>query len=100
VGIVCVEQLQPHTALLDALQTLLNRSDAPQKLIFLEEGIWRGGFSMNFIAEIQERILPSCLPTIRTLAIRDHFCSPSKNESVYSCAGIDADHILAELQGE
>ncbi len=100
VGIVCVEQLQPHNALLDALQTLLNRPDAPQKLIFLEEGIWRGGFSMNVIVEIQERILPSCLPTIRTFAIRDHFCSPSKNESVYSCAGIDADHILAELQGE
>ena len=100
VGIVCVEQLQPHTALIDALQAMLNRPDAPKKLIFLEEGIWRGGFSMNVIAEIHERVSPACLPTIRALAIRDQFCVPSKNESVYACAGIDADHILAELKGE
>ena len=100
VGIVCVEQLQPHTALLDKLEAILLRPDAPKKLIFLEEGIWRGGFAMNVIAALQERIAPSALPIIRTLAIRDHFCVPGKDESIYACAGIDAEHILLELQGE
>lgn len=100
VGIICVEQLQPHTALLDQLTALLARPKAPAKLIFVEEGIWRGGFAMNMITALQERLATSAMPQIRTLAIRDDFCVPAKNESIYACAGLDADHILAELQGE
>jgi len=100
VGIVCVEQLQPHTALLEQLTTLLKRPDAPEKLILLEEGIWRGGFAMNVLSELQECVPPAQMPRIHTLAIRDHFCAQTKDGSIYAAAGLDAQHIMNLLHGD
>ncbi|MBQ7338386.1 MAG: 1-deoxy-D-xylulose-5-phosphate synthase [Clostridia bacterium] len=98
VGIVYIEKLFPHEELLEYLDRILRQNHPPKKLIFLEEGILRGGLAMNLSFALQERLAAKMLPDIRTLAIRDSFCVQTENEPIFATARIDAASILYELE--
>jgi 1-deoxy-D-xylulose-5-phosphate synthase len=102
IGILYLEQLQPHEELLSYLENALCGDHAPKQIIFVEEGILRGGLGMNLQFALSERMQAKKMqmPPFKTLAVRDNFCVQTCEESIYVTAGIDAAHILEAIKGE
>ena len=61
-----------------------------KNIIFVEEGIYSGSFSMNLSSKIHEK---SENEKITSLAIKDSFVIQEKEESIFKTAGIDKDAI-------
>ncbi len=99
VGILYLERLQPHQALLSYLEAVITAKKPIQRLLFLEEGVLRGGLAMNLTFALQERIPSHKLPHMQTLAIRDSFCIQSTDEPIYHTAGLDAQAIVDAIHG-
>ncbi len=90
VGIIACEHLSDIDSLADVILPYVTG----RNIIFVEEGIYRGSFSMNLSSKIYER---SRGEKITALAIKDDFVIQDKDESIFKTAGIDKDSIKERL---
>ena len=87
-GILLCEYIKPYRQLAVRISELKEGADTP--IVFLEEEIRAGGFGMMLSDAMAKQ---GNLPRHAIMAIDDHFVVQTKNESVYTTAGIDADCI-------
>ena len=87
-GILLCEYIKPYRQLAVRIAELKEGADTP--IVFLEEEIRAGGFGMMLSDAMAKQ---GNLPRHAIMAIDDHFVVQTKNESVYTTAGIDADCI-------
>ena len=87
-GILLCEYIKPYDQLAARIAEL--RDDLSTPIVFLEEEIRAGGFGMMLSDAVAKQ---GTLPRHAIMAIDDHFVVQTKNESVYTTAGIDADSI-------
>ena len=86
VGIIVTEQLSDIGGLCNRILPYIKGKN----IIFVEEGIYSGSFSMNLSSKIHEK---SENEKITSLAIKDSFVIQEKEESIFKTAGIDKDAI-------
>lgn len=84
-GILLCEYIKPYDLLADRVAELIGNRETP--VVFLEEEIRAGGFGM-MLSDAMER--KGKLPRHAIMAVDDNFVQQTKNESVYTTAGIDA----------
>lgn len=89
VGILLCEYIKPYDQLAARVSELIANPRTP--IVFLEEEIRAGGFGMMLSDAIAKA---GTLPRCTIMAIDDNFVVQTKNESVYTTAGIDADCII------
>ena len=84
-GILLCEYIKPYDQLALRVAELIGNEQTP--IVFLEEEIRAGGFGM-MLSDAMAR--QNVLPKHAIMAIDDNFVLQTKNESVYTTAGIDA----------
>ncbi|MBQ5793424.1 MAG: 1-deoxy-D-xylulose-5-phosphate synthase [Clostridia bacterium] len=89
-GILLCEYIKPYDQLADRVAELIGNPETP--IVFLEEEIRAGGFGMMLSDAMQRQ---GTLPRHTIMAVDDNFVVQTKNESVYTTAGIDA-HCIAD----
>jgi deoxyxylulose-5-phosphate synthase len=89
-GILLCEYIKPYDKLADRVAELIGNPETP--IVFLEEEIRAGGFGMMLSDAMQRQ---GTLPRHAIMAVDDNFVVQTKNESVYTTAGIDA-HCIAD----
>lgn len=87
-GILLCEYLKPYDKLAGRVAELIGNPQTP--VVFLEEEIRAGGFGMMLSDAMQRQ---GTLPRHAIMAVDDNFVLQTRNESVYTTAGIDADCI-------
>lgn len=87
-GILLCEYIKPYDALAARVAELIGNADTP--IVFLEEEIRAGGFGMMLSDAMARR---GTLPKHTVMAIDDNFVVQTKNEAVYTTAGLDAQCI-------
>lgn len=87
-GILLCEYIKPYDKLASRVSELIGNPETP--LVFLEEEIRAGGFGM-MLSDAMTR--QGTLPRHDIMAVDDNFVLQTKNESVYTTAGIDAECI-------
>lgn len=88
-GILLCEYIKPYDKLASRIAQLIGNPETP--IVFLEEEIRAGGFGM-MLSDAMAR--QGALPRHAIMAVDDNFVLQTKNESVYTTAGIDADCIV------
>ena len=88
-GILLCEYVKPYDQLAARISKLIDDPATP--IVFLEEEIRAGGFGMMLSDAMVKQ---GTLPRHAIMAIDDNFVVQTKNESVYTTAGIDADCIV------
>ena len=84
-GILLCEYIKPYDRLAQRVAELIGNPQTP--IVFLEEEIRAGGFGM-MLSDAMAR--QGTLPKHTIMAIDDNFVQQTRNESVYTTAGIDA----------
>ncbi len=84
-GILLCEYIKPYDKLAARISELTDNAATP--IVFLEEEIRAGGFGMMLSDAMARK---GTLPRHAIMAIDDNFVVQTKNESVYTTAGIDA----------
>lgn len=84
-GILLCEYIKPYDKLADRVADLIGKAATP--IIFLEEEIRAGGFGMMLSDAMRRQ---GTLGAHAIMAIDDHFVVQTKDESVYTTAGLDA----------
>ena len=84
-GILLCEYIKPYDKLAARISELTDNSATP--IVFLEEEIRAGGFGMMLSDAMARK---GTLPRHTIMAVDDNFVVQTKNESVYTTAGIDA----------
>lgn len=84
-GILLCEYIKPYDRLAQRVTELIGNPQTP--IVFLEEEIRAGGFGM-MLSDAMAR--QGTLPKHTIMAIDDNFVVQTKNESVYTTAGLDA----------
>ncbi|MBE6676436.1 MAG: 1-deoxy-D-xylulose-5-phosphate synthase [Ruminococcaceae bacterium] len=87
-GILLCEYIKPYDKLANRVTELIGNSDTP--IVFLEEEIRAGGFGM-MLSDTMAR--NGILPKHAIMAIDDNFVHQTRDESVYTTAGLDAQCI-------
>lgn len=87
-GIVLVEKLKPIVPAVDFIKKQAQKNDCP--LLFLEEGVLNGSFSMNVHCELT---VSGAIGgrQCRILAIRDSFAPSEAGKTAYESCGISAE---------
>ncbi len=93
-GILLCEYIKPYDRLADRVAELIGNRETP--VVFLEEEIRAGGFGM-MLSDAMER--KGILPRHAIMAVDDSFVQQTRNESVYTTAGIDAQCIEKTVKG-
>jgi 1-deoxy-D-xylulose-5-phosphate synthase len=88
VGILLCEYIKPYDKLATRVAELIGNPATP--IVFLEEEIRAGGFGMMLSDAMLRQ---GTLPRHAIMATDDNFVVQTKNESVYTTAGIDAQCI-------
>ena len=84
-GILLCEYIKPYDKLADRVADLIGKAATP--IVFLEEEIRAGGFGMMLSDAMRRQ---GTLGAHAIMAIDDHFVVQTKDESVYTTAGLDA----------
>ena len=84
-GILLCEYIKPYDKLADRVADLIGNPATP--IVFLEEEIRAGGFGMMLSDAMRRQ---GRLGAHAIMAIDDHFVVQTKDESVYTTAGLDA----------
>lgn len=84
-GILLCEYIKPYDKLADRVADLIGNPATP--IVFLEEEIRAGGFGMMLSDAMRRQ---GTLGAHAIMAIDDHFVVQTKDESVYTTAGLDA----------
>ena len=87
-GILLCEYIKPYDQLAKRVAGLIGNPDMP--IVFLEEEIRAGGFGMMLSDAMRRQ---GTLAKHAIMAIDDNFVVQTKNESVYTTAGLDAECI-------
>ena len=87
-GILLCEYIKPYDKLANRVAELIGNPDTP--IVFLEEEIRAGGFGM-MLSDAMAR--SGNLPRHTIMAIDDNFVHQTRDESVYTTAGLDAECI-------
>ena len=87
-GILLCEYIKPYDKLANRVAELIGNPDTP--IVFLEEEIRAGGFGM-MLSDAMARL--GKLPRHAIMAIDDNFVQQTRDESVYTTAGLDAQCI-------
>lgn len=87
-GILLCEYIKPYDKLADRVANLIGNPATP--IVFLEEEIRAGGFGMMLSDAMRRQ---GTLGAHAIMAIDDHFVVQTKDESVYTTAGLDAECI-------
>ena len=87
-GILLCEYIKPYDKLASRVAELIGNPETP--IVFLEEEIRAGGFGM-MLSDAMAR--SGKLPRHAIMAIDDNFVVQTKDESVYTTAGLDAKSI-------
>ena len=88
-GILLCEYIKPYDKLADRVADLIGNPATP--IVFLEEEIRAGGFGMMLSDAMRRQ---GTLGAHAIMAIDDHFVVQTKDESVYTTAGLDAGCIV------
>ncbi len=91
-GILLCEYIKPYDKLAARISELTDNSATP--IVFLEEEIRAGGFGMMLSDAMRRQ---GSLPRHTIMAVDDNFVVQTKNESVYTTAGIDAQYIADKV---
>ena len=91
-GILLCEYIKPYDQLAERVATLIGNPATP--IVFLEEEIRAGGFGMMLSDTMRRQ---GTLGAHAIMAIDDNFVVQTKNESVYTTAGLDAMHITQTI---
>ena len=92
-GILLCEYIKPYDQLAKRVAELIGNPETP--VVFLEEEIRAGGFGM-VLSDAMAR--QGTLTRHAIMAVDDNFVLQTKNESVYTTAGIDADCIVETVK--
>ena len=87
-GILLCEYIKPYDKLANRVAELINNMGTP--IVFLEEEIRAGGFGM-MLSDAMARL--GKLPRHAIMAVDDNFVHQTRDESVYTTAGLDAECI-------
>ncbi len=91
-GILLCEYIKPYDKLAARISELIDDPATP--IVFLEEEIRAGGFGMMLSDAMARK---GTLPRHTIMAVDDNFVVQTKNESVYTTAGIDAKCIADKV---
>ena len=92
-GILLCEYIKPYDQLALRVAELIGNEQTP--IVFLEEEIRAGGFGM-MLSDAMKR--QGALPRHAIMAVDDNFVIQTQNESVYTTAGLDVNHIVKTVQ--
>ena len=91
-GILLCEYIKPYDKLAARVAELIGNHETP--IVFLEEEIRAGGFGMMLSDAMRRQ---GALAEYAIMAVDDNFVVQTKNESVYTTAGIDAKCIADKV---
>ena len=95
-GIILLERVRPYEMSADAIAKQLPKHAA--RIIFLEEDIRAGGMGM-MLSDLLSRRHPAVMvnKSVSVLAPEDSFVIRKQQESIYTTAGVSADHVIEAL---
>jgi 1-deoxy-D-xylulose-5-phosphate synthase len=93
-GIVLVEKLRPYSDSIDSLYPFIKNADV---LLFVEEGIKIGGYSMTASSMLREKYAEFGNKRIEIAAIDDNFASPTEKCDIYDYVGLSSDAIYKKM---
>ena len=94
-GIILIEKLKPYA---DAVPFVLDSIKGAKKVLFVEEGIKNGGFSMIFKDAIAEKLNGFDGMDIDVCAIDDDFASPNTPTNLYDYVGLSPERLAAKIK--
>ncbi len=94
-GIVLVEALKTKDNIFDKLYEKISSA---KDIVFVEEGIKNGGFSMVALSELSLRYKEFDASKCKVCAIDDNFASPEKECDLLSFVGISAESIAENIR--
>ncbi len=94
-GIVLIEKLKPYS---DAIPFVLECIKGAKKVLFVEEGIKNGGFSMIFKDALENASMVTRNIEIDVCALDDNFASPDFKVDLYDYAGLSPDKLAARIK--
>ena len=97
VGILLCEYISPYRSLAEEILSMLPSSVST--LVYLEEEVRSGGFGVSLSDRIRRDPRGSAMREV-ILAPEDSFVIPTRRESIYKTAGVDADAIVNSLLSE
>ena len=95
-GIILVEKLAPYEDILAEISSLLKGA---KSVLFVEEGIKNGGFSMICSNAFYEKNTIGCDTKIAIRAIDDNFANPDKKCDIYEYLGFSPIQLAEEIKG-
>ena len=94
-GIILVEKLKPYSESVDKIYSFIKGA---KKILFVEEGIKNGGFSMIAENTLREKYDLGCDCDIAIRAIDDNFVIPDKKCDVYEYLGFSPEALSFEIK--
>ena len=94
-GIILVECLKPYAVTVEKIADLVNGA---KRILFVEEGIKNGGFSMITAAMLREKYEFVSDVLIGIQAIDDNFAIPSEKCDVYEYLGLSAGALAEKIK--
>ena len=94
-GIILVERLKPYLASVDGIAELVCGA---KRLLFVEEGIKNGGFSMIASEMLREKYEFTSNCEIAICAIDDNFAIPTEKCDVYEYLGLSAGALCKRMK--
>ena len=94
-GIVLVEKLKPY---LESAKCVSEYLTGAKRVLFVEEGIKNGGYSMITQSVLRENSLIQDNVAVGTAAIDDNFVIPSEKCDIYDYVELSADKIAEKMK--
>ena len=94
-GIVLMEKLKPYK---DSVPFVMDSIKGAKKVLFVEEGIKNGGFSMIFKDTITGKFTDCELAKMDVCAIDDNFASPLTPCDLYDYVGLSPEKLVAKIK--
>ncbi len=95
VGIILVEQLKPHRRSAELIAPLIRGAE---NLLFVEEGILNGGYSMTVAALLQDISADMSGVKISFAAIDDSFAIPAEPTDIYDYLGLSSSCLKKRMK--
>ncbi len=95
-GVVLLERLQPKGEIVCLLAQMCRQGT--EKMIFCEEGIRSGGVGESLVSGLCEVLTAQHMPTVRILAIDNHFPESEQGKTILEAARLGAKEIIDAIQ--
>lgn len=94
-GIILVEKLKPYET---SAKLVADFVRGAKRIVFVEEGIKNGGYSMITANILRENALISSETSIDIIAIDDNFAVPSEKCDIYDYLGLSPEKIAEKMK--